>query len=86
MAFWKTLNDKEKDVFRRAVRVASIKGQMEVERRLAGVKAELKSKNIKTIQTDVSGFKKAVQDNINTILANDKDAIAVYKKIMAKDY
>ncbi|WP_457553920.1 TRAP transporter substrate-binding protein [Desulfobacula sp.] len=86
MAFWKGLSDKEKDVFRRAVRVASIKGEMEVKKRLDGVKAELERKNIKTIQTDVSGFRKAVKDNINTILANDKDAIAVYKKIMTKNY
>ncbi|OQY07124.1 MAG: hypothetical protein B6I22_03840 [Desulfobacteraceae bacterium 4572_123] len=86
MAFWKKLSDREKDVFRRAIRVASIKGEMEVKRRLDGVKAELKSKGIKTIQTDPSGFKKAVQSNINTILAGDKDAIAVYEKIMNKDF
>ncbi len=86
MAFWKKLNDHEKDVFRRAVRVASIKGQMEVDSRLDGVKAELKSKNIQTVKTDTSGFKKAVQSNINTILAGDKDAIAVYQKIMKKDF
>lgn len=86
MAFWKGLSDREKDVFRRAVRVASIKGGIEVNNRLDGVKAELKSKNIQTIQTDVSGFRKAVKDNINTILANDKDAIAVYEKIMTKDF
>jgi len=86
MAFWQKLNDHEKDVFRRAVRVASIKGQMEVDKRLGGVKAELQSKNVKTIQTDTSGFKKAVQSNINTILAGDKDAIAVYQKIMKKEF
>ena len=38
------------------------------------------------IETDTSGFKKAVADNIDTILKGDKDAIAVYKKIMAKEY
>ena len=86
MAFWEKLNDKEKDVFRRAVRVASIKGALEVERRLGGAIADLKSRGIKFIDTDTSGFKKAVQDNINTILAGDKDAIAVYEKIMKKDF
>ncbi|MBW2593651.1 MAG: TRAP transporter substrate-binding protein, partial [Deltaproteobacteria bacterium] len=40
MAFWEKLSDREKDVFQRAIRVASIKGAMEVERRLDGVKAE----------------------------------------------
>ena len=86
MAFWKKLSDKEKDVFKRAIRVASIKGEMEVEKRLDGVKAELKSKGIQTIQTDTSGFKKAVQSNINTILKDNKDAIAIYEKIMTKDF
>ena len=86
MAFWKKLSDKEKDVFRRAIRVASIKGEMEVEKRLDGVKAELKSKGIQTIQTDTSGFKKAVQSNINDILKGNKDAIAIYEKIMTKDF
>ena len=38
------------------------------------------------VETDTSGFKKAIQDNIEKILAGDKDAIAVYKKIMAGDY
>ncbi len=86
MAFWDKLNDKEKDVFRRAVHVASIKGAMEVKKRLDGVKEDLKKRGIKFIDTDTSGFKKAVQDNINTILAGNKDAIAVYEKIMKKDF
>jgi len=86
MAFWKQLNENEKDVFRRAVRVASIKGALEVEKRLDGVIADLTAKGIKFIDTDPSGFKKAVQDNINTILGGNKDAIAVYEKIMAKDF
>ena len=86
MAFWKQLNDKEKDVFRRAVHVASIKGALEVEKRLGGVVAELKGQGIKFIDTDPSGFKKAVQSNIDTILQGNKDAIAVYNKIMNKDF
>lgn len=86
MAFWKKLNDNEKDVFRRAVHVASIKGALEVEKRLGGVIADLKKRGIKIIDTDPSGFKKAVQKNINTILAGNKDAIKVYKQIMNKDY
>ena len=86
MAFWEKLNDKEKDVFKRAVHVASIKGALEVERRLDGAIADLKKRGIEFIDTDTSGFKKAVQDNIDTILDGNKDAIAVYKKIMNKDY
>lgn len=84
--FWDKLSEKEKDVFKRATRVASIKGALEVERRLDGVKADLKKRGIKFIDTDTSGFRKAVQDNIDTILAGNKDAIAVYKKIMNKDF
>ena len=84
--FWEKLSDKEKDVFRRAVHVASIKGAMEVQKRLGGVKEDLKKRGIEFIDTDTSGFKKAVQDNIDTILAGNKDAIEVYKKIMNKNY
>jgi 6-phosphogluconate dehydrogenase (decarboxylating) len=47
---------------------------------------ELEAKGIKVIDTDTSGFKTAIQANIDTILAGDKDAIAVYEKIMSKDY
>jgi len=86
MAFWSKLNEKEKDAFRRAVRIASIKGRMEVERRLNGVIETLKKKGIKFIQTDTSGFKKAVQDNIETILEGNRDAIDVYWKIIKKQY
>ena len=85
-AFWNKLSDKEKDVFRRATRTASLKGKMEVQRRMDTVIGELKSKGIQFIDTDTSGFSKAIQDNIETILAGDKDAIAVYKKIMKKDF
>jgi TRAP-type C4-dicarboxylate transport system substrate-binding protein len=84
--FWNKLNEKEKDAFRRAVRIASIKSQAEVDRRLGKVIKELKSKGIEFIETDTSGFKKAVQDNIETILEGNQDAIAIYKKIVAKDY
>ena len=84
--FWDGLSAKEKEVFKAAVKVASQKGAVEVDRRLGKVIDELKAKGIKIIDTDTSGFKKAVQANIDTILDGDKDAIAVYKKIMAKDY
>jgi len=85
-AFWEKLSDHEKDVFRRAVRVASIKGAVEVEKRLGNVIKDLEGKGIKFIDVDTSGFKKAVQDNIDTILDGNKDAIAVYNKIMTKNY
>jgi len=84
--FWDGLSAKEKEVFKNAVKIASQKGAVEVDRRLGKVIDELKAKGIKIIDTDTSGFKKAVQANIDTILDGDKDAIAVYKKIMAKDY
>jgi TRAP-type C4-dicarboxylate transport system substrate-binding protein len=86
MGFWENLNDKEKDIFRKAVQVASTKSRIEVERRLGGVIDDLKNRGIKFIDTDTSGFKKAVQDNISTILAGNKDAIDVYKMIMNKDF
>ena len=86
MIFWDKLDDKEKEAFKKAVIMASEKSSAEVERRLGKVIDELKAKGIKFIETDVSGFKKAIQDNIEKILAGDKDAIAVYKKIMAGDY
>ncbi len=84
--FWDGLSAKEKEVFQNAVKIASQKGAVEVDRRLGKVVDELKTRGIKIIDTDTSGFKKAVQANIDTILDGDKDAIAVYKKIMAKDY
>ncbi len=86
MAFWSKLTDKEKAVFKKAVKIASTKGAAEVNKRLDGVVAELKKDGKEFIQTDTSGFKKAIQDNIDTILAGNKDAINVYKKIMKKDY
>ncbi len=86
MAFWSRLSDKEKAVFKKATKVASEKGAVEVEKRLGGVIAELKKSGKEFIETDTSGFKKAVAENIDTILKGDKDAIAVYKKIMAKEY
>ena len=86
MAFWDRLSDKEKEVFKNATKVASQKGAAEVERRLGGVIKELKDRGIEFIETDTSGFKKAIQDNIETILKGNKDAIAVYQKIMKKEY
>ena len=86
MAFWDRLTDKEKEVFKKATQVASQKGAAEVEKRLGGVIAELKKRKIEFIETDTSGFKKAVQDNIEEILGGNKDAIAVYWKIMKKEY
>jgi TRAP-type C4-dicarboxylate transport system substrate-binding protein len=84
--FWDKLSAKEKDVFRRAVNTASLKGRMEVGRRLGAATKVLKDRGIEFIDTDTSGFKKAIQENINDILDNDKAAIAVYKKIMNKTY
>jgi TRAP-type C4-dicarboxylate transport system substrate-binding protein len=84
--FWDGLTEKEKKVFKNAVKVASKKGAAEVEVRLGKVYKELEAKGIKVIDTDTSGFKTAIQANIDTILAGDKDAIAVYEKIMSKDY
>ncbi len=86
MAFWDRLTDKEKEVFKKATQVASQKGAAEVEKRLGGVIAELKNRKIEFIETDTSGFKKAVQDNIEEILGGNKDAIEVYGKIMKKQY
>jgi TRAP-type C4-dicarboxylate transport system substrate-binding protein len=86
MGFWKNLTDKEKDVFRKAIQVANTKSKLEVERRLGGVIDDLKKRGITFIDTDTSGFKKAIQDNIDTILAGNKDAIDVYNKIMNKDF
>lgn len=86
MAFWSKLTDKEKEVFKKATQVASEKGAAEVERRLGGVTADLKKRGIEFIETDTSGFKKAVQDNIEEILGGNKDAIEVYWKIIKKQY
>ena len=86
VAFWDKLTDKEKEVFTKAVKVASEKGAVEVKKRLDKVTAELKKKGKEFIQTDTSGFKKAIQDNIDTILKGNKEAIDVYKKIMKKEY
>jgi len=86
MAFWNKLTDKEKAVFKKATKVASEKGAAEVKKRLDGVIAELKKQGKEFVQTDTSGFKKAIKDNIDTILAGNKDAIAVYNLIMKKEY
>ncbi len=86
MAFWNKLTDKEKAVFKKATKVASEKGAAEVKKRLDGVIAELKKQGKEFVKTDTSGFKKAIKDNIDTILAGNKDAIAVYNIIMKKEY
>jgi TRAP-type C4-dicarboxylate transport system substrate-binding protein len=86
MAFWSQLTDKEKEVFKKATQVASQKGAAEVQKRLGGVTDEMKKRGIEFIETDTSGFKKAVQDNIEEILAGNKDAIEVYWKIIKKQY
>lgn len=49
-----------------------------MERRLGKVVEELKGRGIEFVETDTSGFKKAIQDNIESILDGNKDAIAVY--------
>jgi TRAP-type C4-dicarboxylate transport system substrate-binding protein len=86
MAFWNKLSPKEQDVFRRATITASLKGKAEVARRFGKVKDELESKGIKFIDTDVSGFKAAIQNNIDKVLNGDKEAIAMYKKITSGDF
>jgi len=86
MAFWNKLSDKEKAVFKKAVKVASEKGAAQVKERLGKVIEELKGRGIEFIETDTSGFKKAIQANIDTILKGNKDAIAVYNKIMKKEF
>ncbi len=86
VAFWNKLTDKEKAVFKKATKVASEKGAAEVKKRLGKVVAELKGRGIEFVETDTSGFKKAIKENIDTILEGNKDAIAVYWKIMKKEY
>jgi TRAP-type C4-dicarboxylate transport system substrate-binding protein len=86
MIFWNKLSEAEKDTFRRATRIASIKSRQEVNRRLGKCKEVLKGRGIQFIDTDTSGFSKAIEDNIESILRGNKDAIAVYKKIKAGDF
>ncbi len=86
MAFWNKLTDKEKEVFRNATKIASQKSAAEVKKRLGGVIADLKKRGKVFIDTDTTDFKKAIRDNIDTILAGNKDAIDVYWKIMKKQY
>jgi len=85
-AFWKKLSDKEKAVFQKAIQDASAKTKKEVDRRLDGVIKELKDKGIEFIETDTSGFRKAVVDNIDTILEGNQDAIKTYHTIVNKEY
>ncbi len=86
MAFWNKLTDKEKKVFRNATKIASQKSAAEVKKRLGGVIADLKKKGKVFINTDTTDFKKAIRNNIDTILAGNKDAIDVYWKIMKRQY
>ncbi|GEM_PF-803092 len=86
MAFWNKLTDKEKKVFRNATKIASQKSAAEVKKRLGGVIADLKKKGKVFIDTDTTDFKKAIRNNIDTILAGNKDAIDVYWKIMKRQY
>lgn len=85
-AFWKKLSEKEKDVFKRALRSAGIKTRMEVDRRFNAVKKELEGRGIKFIETDTSGFRKAIVENIDTILKGDKVAIQTYRTIVNGEY
>lgn len=84
--FWKKLSEKEKEVFKRAIRVASLKSKAEVEKRMDKVLAELKAKGIEVVEADTEPFKKVVQNNIDTILKGNQAPIEIYKKIMAHDY
>jgi TRAP-type C4-dicarboxylate transport system substrate-binding protein len=86
MAFWSKLTDKEKAAFKKATKIASEKSAAEVKKRLGGVIADLKKRGKIFVETDTSDFKKAIRDNIDTILAGNKDAIDVYWKIMKKQY
>ena len=73
--FWEKLNEKEKDAFKRAVSSASIKTQAEFNRRFHVVEKKLKERGIKFINTDTSGFRNAVADNIKGILKGNEEAI-----------
>jgi len=84
--FWDKLTEKEKDVFRRAIRTASIKSRQEVDRRLGKVIEELKGRGIEIVNTDTSGFSKAIEGNIETILKGNADALAVWKKVKSGDF
>jgi TRAP-type C4-dicarboxylate transport system substrate-binding protein len=86
MLFWNKLSEKEKDVFRRATRTASIKSRQEVNRRLGKVIEELKGRGVEIVETDTSGFSAAIEANIDDILKGNQDAIAVYKKIKSGDF
>jgi TRAP-type C4-dicarboxylate transport system substrate-binding protein len=85
-AFWEKLSDNEKAVFQRAIKDASVKTRAEVDRRLDSVKKELMDKGIEFIETDTSGFRKAIVDNIDTILEGNQDAIKTYHTIVNKEY
>jgi len=86
LAFWNKLTDKEKAAFKKATKIASEKSAAEVKKRLGGVIADLKKRGKIFVETDTSDFKKAIQENIDTILAGNKDATDVYWKIMKKQY
>ena len=84
--FWKRLNDREKAAFYKGIEAADKASVAYVNDRLGKAIEDMKSKGIKVIQTDTSGFSKAIADNIEKILAGDKIAIELHKKIMAGKY
>ena len=84
--FWKKLDAREKEVCKRAIRVASLKSKVEVKKRMKKVLAELKARGIEVIEADTAPFKKIVQANIDTILKGNKAPIEIYKKIMARNF
>ena len=85
-AFWQKLSDEEKAVFKKAIEEASVITRKEVDKRLEAVKKELQEKGIEFIQTDTSGFRQAIKDNIDTILEGNQDAIKMYHTIVNKEY
>jgi TRAP-type transport system periplasmic protein len=84
--FWKSLTEKEKDVFKRAIQTADKKSAVKAKERIGGTIADMESKGLKVIQTDTTEFKKAVQENIVSILEENERAIKVYKYIVEGNY
>jgi len=79
--FWKSLNDHEKSVFKKAIETADLKTKEKLVKTYADAMADMKAHGITVIETDVSDFRKAVAESINSILEGNKDAISMYKKI-----
>ena len=84
--FWKKLTDSEKSAFKNAIVIANEAGKIWVDKQWGLIEKEMKSKGVEFVQTNLAGFPESIQKNISTILGNDKQAIEVYKKIMARDY